>query len=587
MQSEFASLVEALSSTQYFEEAASAVLRHMLRQVEEGLLASPWARRGRILRGSVYVRPDDSYRRMWGLEAARAAQASPEVSLLASTTAWRSVVRHRCAVSIDVNMGTLVPHHAAADPVEAARLSSRQSEFDGNESRQRFLGRNASHVHVLPLRVPGGSIDGMVFLEADCMAAVGQEFIWREHTGLLQVMADIAAPYLCGLPPQPVEAMAVDDFLPVVGSAMAGLVPILRVFAQQEETILLTGPTGAGKSRLARWCHEQSKRKVGHFEALDLMTIPEDLQMAELFGWRKGAFTGAVRDNPGCVARAEGGTLFIDEVDKLSLKAQAGLLHVLEERMYRTLGEGSGDRHANVRFVVGTNADLREAVRAGRFREDLYYRINVLPVRVPPLDERKDEIPLWAHYMLNRRHRETHPQGQGRMTPEAQRVLAGAPWPGNLRQLDNIIRRAYTLSIVESGGVLQDAVLSVEHVKRALGYEEESKRVKVAEADGTRKLAEVLCEAAEQLVAEVRRRGAPLDLDLTEAFRGFVLGTAVQRVGRDEAFLLLGRENLVKNRNHQKALRRELEKVDLLLRALGQDASPFQELLSLAAEEAS
>ena len=173
------------------------------------------------------------------------------------------------------------------------------------------------------------------------------------------------------------------------------------------------------------------------------------------------------------------------------------------------------------------------------------------------------------------------------MTPEAQRVLAGAPWPGNLRQLDNIIRRAYTLSIVESGGVLQDAVLSVEHVKRALGYEEESKRVKVAEADGTRKLAEVLCEAAEQLVAEVRRRGAPLDLDLTEAFRGFVLGTAVQRVGRDEAFLLLGRENLVKNRNHQKALRRELEKVDLLLRALGQDASPFQELLSLAAEEAS
>ena len=114
--------------------------------------------------------------------------------------------------------------------------------------------------------------------------------------------------------------------------------------------------------------------------------------MAELFGWRKGAFSGAVKDNPGCVARAEGGTLFIDEIDKLSLKAQAGLLHVLEDRTYRALGEAGSDQKANVRFIVGTNANLPEAVRRGTFREDLYYRINVLPVRVPPLDERRDEI---------------------------------------------------------------------------------------------------------------------------------------------------------------------------------------------------
>jgi hypothetical protein len=151
----------------------------------------------------------------------------------------------------------------------------------------------------------------MISLEASCMAALGQEFIWRDCEERLQLIADVAAPFLGSLPLRPIGPPAGDEFLPVIGSTMSRLLPILRVFAQENETLLISGPTGAGKSRLARWCHEHSPRRQGPFEVLDLMTVPEELQMAELFGWKKGAFTGAARDSPGSVTRAEGGTLFI------------------------------------------------------------------------------------------------------------------------------------------------------------------------------------------------------------------------------------------------------------------------------------
>src|SRR5262249_7450564 len=151
----------------------------------------------------------------------------------------------------------------------------------------------------------------------------------------------------------------------------------------------------------------------------------------ELFGWRKGAFTGALKDNPGALGRAEGGTLFIDEVDKLSLRAQTGLLHVLEERMYRPLGDPGSERPANVRFIAGTNANLSQAVKEGRLREDLYYRINVLPVQLPPLAERRDEVAAWAIFMARRRHEESYAGGQAELSQGAIAVLIAEPWPGN------------------------------------------------------------------------------------------------------------------------------------------------------------
>ncbi|HET9960578.1 MAG TPA: sigma 54-interacting transcriptional regulator [Polyangiaceae bacterium] len=397
----------------------------------------------------------------------------------------------------------------------------------------------------------------------------------------LQSVPNSEAPYLASLPASTASAgEAVDPFLPVVGATMAGIVEMLRVFAQQAEPILISGPTGAGKSRLARWCHEHSAAQKGAFEMLDLSSVPEELQMAELFGWRRGAFTGAVRDNPGSIARARGGTLFIDEVDNLSPRAQAGLLHVLEDRSYRVLGDNGGEKPAEVRFIVGTNARLSEAVREKRFREDLYYRINVLPVRLPALRERADEIPMWARYSANRHHTMRVPEGRVELSARAELALAREPWPGNIRQLDNIIRRAYTIALLAHGGATpRDLVLEEDHILRALAYEGSEQRGSLVQA---------MLEAAAAFVSEAESgtvAGRPLDLDLADSFKGFVLGVASERRGsREEAFRLFGRERLVTSRNHQKVFKRELERTENLCRSIGK-ADEFPFVRCVASEE--
>jgi transcriptional regulator of acetoin/glycerol metabolism len=456
------------------------VFAQVLKITGEALASSRYAPQGKLLRAMVHLRPDDGYRGLVVLEdGAKVAElvvgrsaAESSASYLPSASAWRWVAEHRSAVAIDVSMGRVQPT-AAGSGGSIVEKTDRSEGIWGRESAERLLGRSSTHLYVLPLRTRG-VIAGMITLEANCRSAIGREFIWPQLREPLEMFAGIAAPYLFALPPAPVGASLTDALLPVVGASSAGLVQLARIFARQDETILISGPTGAGKSRLARWCHEQSRRRAHGFEVIDLMAIPDELQMGELFGWKKGAFSGAVTDNPGCISRAEGGTLFIDEIDKLSLKAQAGLLHVLEERRYRLLGEGSSERKANVRFLVGTNASLEEAVRAGRFREDLYYRINVLPLRLAPLDERTDEIPLWAQYMVTRRHRETDPAGHASISTPAVRVLELRKWPGNLRQLDNVLRRAYALALAEHEAISSEVEVVVEerHVERALGYEQ-------------------------------------------------------------------------------------------------------------------
>ncbi len=213
---------------------------------------------------------------------------------------------------------------------------------------------------------------------------------------------------------------------------------------------------------------------------------------------------------------------------------------MLEERRYRPLGEGSGDRGADVRFIVGTNTDLYAATRAGRFREDLYYRINVLPVKVLPLVERRDEIPRWAAYMLDRHHRGTGRAGQATLSADAEQALSAQSWPGNLRQLDNIVRRAYALALMRLGASVDELRLDVRDVQQALAYEGDA---------GSRPLLELFQLTAAAFVAEAERRraaGGVLDLDLADALRGFVLGAAVQKLGnKEDAFRLLGKEAMV------------------------------------------
>ena len=544
-----------------FEDAAEVVLKEVLADAEFALAGSMFAARGRLLRAMVHIHPGDGYRRQFGIEHSSSARVD-QVGYLASANVWRWIVEHRCSVSIDVQLEAIRPW-LGDEPLRPVSDARGAWGAPGPESRERLLSREASHIHVVPLRTPDGLVGGTISIEASCGAATGQEFIWEACNEGMQLCADIAAPYLCTLPAGRRRAAATDELLPVVGASTANLIEMLRVFARQEETLLLGGPTGVGKSRLARWCHQQSRRSARPFEVLDLLSVPEDLQMPELFGWRRGAFTGAVKDNPGAIARAQGGSLFIDEIDKLSLKAQAGLLHVLEERRYRPLGEEAGERRADVRFIAGTNGDLRASVRAARFREDLYYRISVLPVRLPPLAERLDELPLWADYMLRRRHGEGR-RDQARLAPGAVDLLLQAPWPGNLRQLDNVVRRAYALALHDRAGGDGDLVLERRHLERALAYED------VAEPGS---LLAQLWQAAGAFVEEAERRGRArggLPLELCDAFRGLVLGVALERLGdREHAFELLGQGQALRHRNHHKVMRRELEKIRELVRVLG------------------
>lgn len=564
---ELADLVSRLIVASTFEEAATAVLRAMLDRAEAALRKSPFAMRGRLMRGAVHLRPGDSYQRIFGLDHQTGAPTN-ELVYLTSGNVWRWLVQHGCSVSIDLQLGMLRAWTSEVQMQAEAALDS--TGLPGQETREHMLGRNTTHVHVAPLRAPGGAVDGMITLEARCQAALGQEFIWQSCYEELAQLANVSAPYLAGLRQRLPEAPRTDDLLPVVGASTAALIDMLRVFAGQEETILIGGPTGSGKSRIARWCHEHSRRKVHNFETLDLLSVPEDLQMAELFGWKRGAFTGAIKDKLGALARASHGTLFIDEIDKLSLKAQAGLLYVLEERRYRPLGDDAAERSADVRFIVGTNADLHAAVRAGRFREDLFFRINILPVRLPALSERLDELPQWAQYMLLRRHRESGGDGSAEFAAEAVRRLGDAQWPGNLRQLDNIVRRAYALAVAEQDrGVQGNLVIDKRHVERALAHEVPL---------GSGGTLTQLWQAAQAFVHEVERRemdGTPFALELSEAFCGLVLAAAICRLGnRDEVFVMFGLEHLIKSRNHQRLLRRELARVRKLVNALGEEPNP-------------
>ncbi len=564
-QQQIIAYVTRLRAARTFEDAASSMLREMLEVAKETLSQSAFASRGKVLRAMAHLRPGDGYRRLVLLENAPTS-GDVAISYLPSANVWRWIATRQCPIAVDVPLGRVWTWTN-----DAVQVLFDESAFAGMETVNRLRSRDTSHLYAVPLRSFQGTVDGMATLELKCVHALGDDFIFPAVHQALLLCADLAAPYLASLPLRPAAPGMTDELLPVIGQSMAGQVEMLRVFAAQEETLLIGGPTGAGKSRIAQWCHSKSLRRGGPFEVLDLIAVPEDLQMAELFGWKKGAFTGAVRDTPGAVTRAFKGTLFIDEIDKLSLKAQAGLLKLLESRTYRPIGDGAREQQADVRFVIGSNMDLHECVKAGRFREDLYYRINVLPVKIPPLDERKDEVAEWVRFMALRRHRESVPGGDVRLSAAVEKLVAEHTWPGNLRQLDNVVRRAYALALMSHGQATQEVVLDERHFERALSYERTSSK---------RTTLDALRDAASAIVGEAERleeKGSVFDLDLCDAFRGLVLATAVQGLGsKDEAFRLFGKGALVQSRNHQKTLRRDLEKVDALCKALGEEAGLFK-----------
>jgi transcriptional regulator with PAS, ATPase and Fis domain len=214
--------------------------------------------------------------------------------------------------------------------------------------------------------------------------------------------------------------------------------------APTNSTVLLGGESGVGKDMIARAIHQHSRRASGPFIKINCTAIPENLLESELFGFEKGAFTGAMTAKPGKFELADKGTIFLDEIGDVPGGVQVKLLRVLQEREFERLG-GTKTLKVDVRVVAATNQDLRAALEQGTFREDLYYRLNVVPISIPPLREHKEDIPYLVDHFLARFARESAKPVTA-ITPAAMRMLMDFHWPGNIRELENIIERAVALS---------------------------------------------------------------------------------------------------------------------------------------------
>jgi DNA-binding NtrC family response regulator len=252
--------------------------------------------------------------------------------------------------------------------------------------------------------------------------------------------------------------------------AMARTLELACQVARSDVPVLITGPNGTGKERIACIVHANSAVKHGPFIAVNCGALPGELIEAELFGADAGAYTGANKAREGRFELADGGTLFLDEIGNLPLAGQVKLLRVLETGQFERLGSGR-TRQAKVRVLSATNADLKTMIRAGTFREDLYYRLNVIEVNLPPLTERSDDIlPLAEHFL----------DGRGELGEAAREALQSYPWPGNVRELKNAIERA---SLLAGGGVVTPALLNLpQHVAVAARSLEEPSREAVEAA---------------------------------------------------------------------------------------------------------
>src|SRR5215813_3576871 len=236
-----------------------------------------------------------------------------------------------------------------------------------------------------------------------------------------------------------------EDRLPLIGRS-PGMQEIYRVIArltQTDLTVMIMGESGTGKELVARALHDYGKRRHGRFIAVNMAAIPKELVESEVFGHERGAFTGATNRGVGRFEQAEGGTLFLDEIGDMPLEAQTRLLRVLQQGEYTTVG-GRTPIKTDVRIIAATNRDLRQLIQQGLFREDLFYRLNVVPMRLPPLRERIEDIPDLVRHFL--RKAESDGLKLKRLEPAAVEQLKTHTWPGNVRELENLIRRLVVLT---------------------------------------------------------------------------------------------------------------------------------------------
>ncbi|HTL60654.1 MAG TPA: sigma-54 dependent transcriptional regulator [Nitrospira sp.] len=282
---------------------------------------------------------------------------------------------------------------------------------------------------------------------------------------------------------------------------MQRLYSLVEMVADSDVTVLLTGESGTGKELVARAIHHKSRRGTGPFVTLNCGALPETLFESELFGYEKGAFTGAATNKMGRFELADGGTLLLDEVGELSLKSQVDFLRVLETKEFRRLG-GTKIVKVDARIVAATNRNLEAAVREGGFREDLYYRLNVVPIHLPPLRERGDDIPLLADRFMAEFSAQHHRPSK-EISRQAMRLLRLYAWPGNIRQLRNLIERLVV--------TIKEPVIEPEHLPEEVQASREDARSMVISLGSP--LKEIEREAIRRTLIEVtnhRERAAKL-----------------------------------------------------------------------------
>jgi two-component system response regulator PilR (NtrC family) len=273
-----------------------------------------------------------------------------------------------------------------------------------------------------------------------------------------------------------------DDMLLEIGFVVGYSKPMRAVrdlllrAAPTDSTVLIQGESGVGKELIAQALHRGSARGTKPFIAVNCGALTETLLESELFGHAKGSFTGAVVEKTGLVEVADKGTLFLDEISEMSPQLQVKILRLLEEKEFKPVGNVQ-TRRVDVRFVTATNKDLEEAIRKSEFRKDLFYRLNVIPVHVPPLRERRDDIPLLAEHFLARYCKDMKRQGK-RFEPAVKDAMMRHPWPGNIRELENAVQRAIALSdgdiitvkdLLETAGPPADLLAAAPATPRALG----------------------------------------------------------------------------------------------------------------------
>jgi len=300
---------------------------------------------------------------------------------------------------------------------------------------------------------------------------------------------------------------------------MKKLFSVIERVAPTDASVLITGATGTGKELAARAIHDLSSRRDAAFVDINCSAIPDTLIEAELFGHQRGTFTGAHENRSGLFEKASGGTLFLDEVDALNLSAQAKLLRVLQERTVRRIG-ARANIAIDVRIISATNCDLAQAVAEGRFRPDLYYRLRVLPLQLPELCTRGNDVDLLVDHFLGLKASRMGQQQVRNFTPEAKRALREYPWPGNVRELENAVEYALAIGMDEELGVADLPIEIANHVPSDL---HDFRSVLQAYMNDTVPLAEIekryILTVLQQFGGNQVRAAAALGIDRSKLYR--------------------------------------------------------------------